>query len=215
MSRRRLERQIRSLVDQSSYRNARVYVQVTRGVARRQHIFPDRAKPSLIIYVEKTPRAGRARPLRTITLEDQRWKRCSLKALVLLPNILARQAAHQAGADEAILLGPRRVVREGSSSNVFAVHGRTLRTHPLGPEILPGVSRQVVLTLARAEGLRVVERAFRVSTLMTADEVLLSSTMLEIAPVVAVDGRRVGDGRPGPIAQALAKRFQDRVLGRS
>ena len=215
MSRRRLESQIRALVDQSGHRNARVYVQVTRGVARRQHLIPDRIKPSLIIYVEKTPRAGRSRPgLRAITLEDQRWKLCSLKALVLLPNVLARQEARRAGADEAILVGPGRLVREGSSSNVFIVRGRTLRTHPLSPEILPGVSRQVVLELARQEGLRVVEKAFRVSTLLTSDEVLLSSTMREIAPVVRVDGRSVGGGNPGPVGRTLAKRFGDRVSGR-
>jgi len=214
LSRRRLESQIRALVDQSTYRNARVYVQVTRGVARRQHVFQQRVKPSLILYVEQAPRAGRPRaPLRTITLADQRWKRCSLKALVLLPNVLARQEAHLAGADEAILLGPGGVVREGSSSNVFIVRGRTLRTHPLGPEILPGVSRQVVLELAMAEGLRVVEKAFRLPTLLSADEVLLSSTSLEIAPVVRVDTHAVGGGRPGPIGQGLAKRFQNRVLG--
>ena len=212
-SRRRVERLITRLVDQSGHRNARVYVQVTRGVARRQHVFPRRIKPSLVMFVEKAPPAGTSRgPLTTITLEDQRWKRCHLKALVLLPNVLARQAAHEAGADEALLMGPGGRVREGSSSNVFIVQGRTLRTHPLGLEILPGVSRQVVLDLARAEGMRVHEKAFRLPTLLAADEVLLSSTTLEIASVVRVDARRIANGRPGAVGRALAKRFHNRVL---
>jgi D-alanine transaminase len=216
-SRYRLESLIHSLVDQSGHRNARVYVQVTRGVARRRrHVFPQRTKPSVVLYVEKAPGVGASRKvLRAITHEDERWKRCHLKALVLLPNVLARQAAYRAGADEAILLGPGRLVREGSSSNVFIVRHRTLLTHPLGPEILPGVSRQVVLDLARAEGLRVREAPFRLSTLLGADEVLLSSTSLEIAPVVRVDGRRIAGGRPGPVGGALVKRFRERVLGRS
>lgn len=216
LSRRRLEHVIVDLVQRSGHRNARVYVQVTRGVARRQHVFPLRVKPTLVLYVERAPAAGAAvRPLRAITLEDPRWGRCHLKALVLLPNVLARQEALRAGADEAILLGPGGRVREGSTSNVLIVQGRRLRTHPLGPEILPGVSRQVVLELARDEGLHVRENAFRRSTLLAADEVLLSSTSLEIAPVVRVDGRRIGSGRPGPVAMSLAKRFQTRALGRS
>lgn len=212
-SRRRLESLIHSLVGRSGYRNVRVYVQVTRGVARRRHVFPRRTKPTLVLYVEKAPPVGSAnRALRTITLEDERWKRCHLKALVLLPNVLAQQAAHQAGTDEAILLGPGQLVREGSSSNVFIVRNGALRTHPLGPEILPGVSRQVVLDLARAEGLRVREAPFRLSTLLRADEVLLSSTSLEIAPVVRVDGHEIAGGRPGAVGVALAKRFKKRVL---
>jgi D-alanine transaminase len=165
--------------------------------------------PTVVLYVERAPVARRTRRgVNAVTLPDHRWKRCHLKALVLLPNVLARQQARSAGADEAILLGPGGIVREGAASNVFVVRGDVLRTHPLGPEILPGVSRQVVLELARAEGLRVRERAFRRQTMMRADEVLLSSTALEITPVVRVDGRAIGTGRPGRVASALLSRFR-------
>jgi D-alanine transaminase len=214
MSRRRLERLVRDLIDQSGHANARVYIQVTRGVARRQHVFPARSRPSLVMWVERAP-TGQARLLRrgltAMTMPDQRWKRCHLKALVLLPNVLARQEARASGAAEAILLGPGGVVREGAASNVFVVRGNVLRTHPLGPEILPGVSRQVALELARAEGLDVREEAFRRHTMMQADEVLLSSTALEIAPVVRIDGQAVGHRRPGPVALALHARFRART----
>lgn len=209
LSRRPLERLVLELAGRSGYSNARVYIQVTRGVARRQHVLPRRVRPTLVVYVERAPSGRHARRgLDVVTLADQRWKRCHLKALVLLPNVLARQEAHAAGAHEAVLLGPGGVVREGAASNVFVVHGNVLRTHPLGPEILPGVSRQVALELARAEGLRVREQAFRRQTMMRADEVLLSSTALEIAPVVRIDGRAIGSGRPGRVAFALLSRFR-------
>jgi D-alanine transaminase len=212
IGRQRLERRIHELLGRSGYANARVYVQVTRGVARRQHVFPRDARPTLVLYVERIPDAPRARRgLTVVTLPDERWKRCHLKTVALLPNVLARQQAHQSGADEAILLGPGGVVREGTSSNVFVVRHGALWTHPLGLEILPGVSRQVVLDLAREVGLRVREARFRRAALLGADEVLLSSTALEIAPVVRVDGRRVGDGKPGPVAAALLRQFRARV----
>ena len=212
IGRQRLDQRIHALLARSGYRNARVYIQVTRGVARRQHVFPRDARPTLVLYVERLPAASRAhRGLTVVTLPDERWKRCHLKTVALLPNVLARQKAHQAGADEAILLGPGGVVREGTSSNVFVVRDGELWTHPLGSEILPGVSRQVVLDLAREVGLRVRAARFRRPMLLRADEVLLSSTALEIAPVVRVDGRRVGNGKPGPVARALRQQFRARV----
>ncbi|MFQ5599989.1 MAG: aminotransferase class IV [Candidatus Krumholzibacteriia bacterium] len=214
MSRRRLETLIHTMLERSGYRDARVYVQVTRGVAPRTHVFPRGIRPTLVIYVERVPAGAerrRRRGISTVTMEDWRWRRCHLKALVLLPNVLARQAAQRQGSDEAILLGPGGIVREGAASNVFVVRGRVLRTHPLGPEILPGVSRQVVLELAQQEGLRVRESRFRRATLLAADEVLLSSTALEIMPVVRVDGRRIGSGKPGRVFGALYARFLARA----
>ncbi len=212
LPRRRLEGLVHALLERSGYRNARIYIQVTRGVGRRQHVFPEGVRPTLVLYVERLPDKRRARRgLAVVTVPDERWKRCHLKTVALLPNVLARERAHRAGADEAILLGPGGVVREGTSSNVFVLRRGVLRTHPLGPEILPGVSRQVVLDLAREAGLRVREERFRRAALLGADEVLLSSTALEIAPVVRVDGRRVGRGAPGPVASALQERFRARV----
>ena len=217
LPRRRLQALILDLVRRSGYADARVYIQVTRGVGkRRQHVFPKRGRPTLVLYVERAGSGSAALQrcgVAVVTLPDPRWKHCHLKTLVLLPNVLARQAAARAGATEAILLGPRGVVREGSASNVFIVRKRFLRTHPLGSEILPGVSRQVVLELSRAEGLTVREEPFRLPALLGADEVLLSSTSLEITPVVRVDGRVIGGGSPGPVARALLERFRARTRG--
>jgi len=215
---RRLRALILELLQRSGYDAARIYIQVTRGSSRRrQHLFPRSVQPTLVIYVEKSgDEAGhlQAHGASVRTLPDWRWKFCHLKTLVLLPNVMARQAAWRAGADEAVLLGPGGVVREGATSNIFVLRRGVLRTHPLGPEILPGVSRQVTLELARAQGLEVREQPFRRAALFAADEVLLSSTSLEVTPVVRVDGKRIGSGAPGPVAQALLARFHARTRGK-
>jgi D-alanine transaminase len=189
---------------------------VTRGVAPRQHAFPAHVRPTLVAFVEALtplPAGLRRSGVTAVTMADLRWGRCDLKAIALLPNVLAKQWAIERGAHEAIFLGPGGSVREGATANVFAVHGRSLRTHPLGPEILPGVSRSVVLELARDEGLRVREARFGVAALYAADEVFLSSTVQEILPVVRIDGRRIGAGRPGPVTTALWARFRARTAG--
>ena len=214
VARRRLQGLLEDLRRRSGYADARLYVQVTRGVAPRQHAFPPRARPSLVVYVERVPRpraAAAATGVRAITVQDWRWARCDLKTIALLANVLAKQQAVDAGAHEAIFVGPDGSVREGSSANVFAVRGRELWTHPLGPAILPGVSRAVLLRLAHELGLRVRERRFGRRQLYAADEVLLSSTMQEVLPVVRIDGRRIGSGRPGPVARALRERFRERT----
>jgi len=214
MTQERLARLIKRLLDESGYREARIYVQVTRGVARRQHAFPKRVRPTLVIYVERMPRPPAApgqRGVAVITVPDPRWRACDLKTIALLPNVLAKQQAVEAGAHEAIFVAADGTVREGASANVFIVRGRTLRTHPVGPEILAGVSRQLVLDLGREAGLDVREGRFRRAALYAADEVFLSSTLQEILPVVRVDGRRIGDGRPGPMTRDLWRRFRART----
>jgi D-alanine transaminase len=206
-----LQTLLRSLLRDSGYAEARIYVQVTRGAARREHIFPDGVRATLVAWVEearRVPEAKRRAGLRVITQADARWNRCHLKALVLLPNVLARQEAFGRGADEALLIGSGGIVREGAGSNVFIVSRRRLRTHPLTAEILPGVTRQHVLQLAQGAGYAVSEKRFRLSTLLDADEVFLSSTALEVVPVVRVDRRRIGDGKPGPITRELMTLFE-------
>jgi D-alanine transaminase len=208
---RRFTSLIDELLARSGYPEARIYVQVTRGSGRREHVFPKRVRPTLVVYVDRAravPRRRREAGDHAITLPDARWAHCHLKSLQLLPNVLAREAARRRGATEAILVAPGGWVREGAASNVFIVRGGALQTHPLGPEILPGVSRAIVLDLARGAGIPVRERRFRAEALFRADEVLLSGTMLEIMPVVRIDGRRVGSGRPGPVAQRLAQDFR-------
>ena len=210
-----LLRHLRRLHARSGWREVRIYVQVTRGVAPRQHGFPPGVRPTWVAWVEKSPPEDamrRRRGVAVITVADPRWARCDLKSIALLPNVLAKQAAIDAGAHDALFVGRDGLVREASSASVFVVQGRTLRTHPLGPEILPGVSRSVVIEVARAARLRVVEKPFRRAALYAADEVFLASTMQEVLPVVRVDGRRIGKGRPGPVAAGLQVRFRARAM---
>lgn len=211
ISEARFVRLIGDLLSRSGHAEARIYVQVTRGIGRREHVFPERVRPTLVVYVDRAhavPARRRAAGDHAITLPDARWAHCHLKSLQLLPNVLAREAARRRGATEAILIGPGGWVREGAASNVFIVRAGALQTHPLGPEILPGVSRAIVLDLAGRAGIPVRERRFKSDALFAADEVLLSGTMLEIMPVVRIDGKRIGAGRPGPVARRLATDFQ-------
>lgn len=212
VSRRTLEGLLRDLVEESGYAQARIYIQVTRGAGRREHLFPKRPSETLVLWVEEAypaATAKRRRGVPVITLDDARWNHCHLKALVLLPNVLARQEAQRQGAAEAVLLGPGRVVREGAGSNVFIVTRGQLRTHPLDKAILPGVTRQHVLRLAQKAAIPVREKRFRFQTLLKAQEVFLSSTALEVMPVVQVDGHRIADGTPGRITRQLQQSFME------
>lgn len=211
-ARRSLEILLRSLVRDSGYAEARIYVQVTRGAARREHVFPKRSRETLVVWVEEVRPLAASKGkngLQVITLDDPRWNRCYLKALVLLPNVLARQEAQSRGADEALLVGAGQVVREGAGSNVFIVSRGRLRTHPLTTDILPGITRQHVIELAGSVGWGVDETRFRLSTLLQADEVFLSSTALEVMPVVRVGRRRIADGKPGPKTRELIQLFKE------
>jgi D-alanine transaminase len=145
-----------------------------------------------------------------MTVDDVRWGRCDIKSINLLPNVLARQQAKQAGVFEAILVKNGEVT-EGSVSNVILVENRTLITAPEGTRILSGVTREVVLALARQEGLEVQERYPSKSQLYAASELFLTGTTVEVLPVVRIDGRSIGGGEPGPVTRNLAKRFLEQT----
>ncbi len=192
-------------------RDAVVYLQIDRGVAERNHVCPESVEPTLFITV---------RPLRlpaqeeyeqgvaVITLPDERWARCDIKSVSLLPNVLARSRAAALGAREAWLVDAGGVVTEGSASNAWIVDAAgVLRTHPLGPRILGGVTRSVVLELAHAQGIPVAERAFTLAEAAAAREAFLTSTTSLVLPVTRIDGRPIGDGRPGPVTRSLARAY--------
>jgi D-alanine transaminase len=198
---------------QGGYEDSKVYIQVTRGVAPRDHVFPAAAIPTVVMTV-RTMRpldaALRATGVGVITMEDPRWGRCDIKSVNLLPNVMAKQRAKEAGAFEAIFVHDGRVT-EGAVSNVMVVRNGRLFTAPEGPRILSGVTRAVVLTLARKEGLAVEERSVSLEDLQTADEVLLTGTTVEVLPVVRVDGKPIGAGQPGPVTQRLYARFTETI----
>jgi D-alanine transaminase len=207
-----LEGWIAEAVRRAGYAEAKVYVQVTRGAAPREHRFPEVPVTTLVAVtpIARLPAETQEAGVAVISTPDLRWGRCDVKSLQLLPNVLARQEAAEAGAFEALLTGPDGVVNEGAGSNLFAVVGGALVTPALGPRILAGVSRAYVLDLARGMGLATEERALYLAEVYDADEVLLSGTTIEVVGVVRIDGRTVGDGRPGPVTRRLAGAFRPR-----
>jgi D-alanine transaminase len=194
----------------AGFGESKIYIQLTRGVAPRDHLFPASPRPTAVMTVRELqplPLSFHANGVEAITLEDVRWGRCDIKSVNLLPNVMARQRAREAGAFEAILVREGEVT-EGAVSNVLAVHGGILLTPPEGPRILSGVTRAATLSLARKEGLPVQERSVRLDELRAAQEIMLTGTTVEVLPVVRLDGKPVGTGRPGEVSSLLLDRFR-------
>ena len=189
---------------------AYVYVQVTRGVAPRSHAFPDPAVPPTVYgFANQYHRASMevwGQGTKAITIPDQRWARADIKAIALLPNVLAQQAAVDAGVSNTIFIRDG-IALEGSHNNMFAVFGGVVTTSPKSNYILHGVTRDFVIELARELGLPVEERAIQLSELYHADEVFFTGTTTEVRPAVEVDGKAIGDGKVGPVARQLFERF--------
>jgi len=198
-------------IRRGGYAESKVYIQLTRGVAPRDHLFPAAARPTAVMTIrEMQPLnpALRSAGVAAVTVEDLRWGRCDIKSVNLLPNVMARQRAKESGAFEAIFVRGGEVT-EGTVSNVMLVRGGVLMTEPAGARILSGVTRAIVLALARKEGVSVQERAVALDELRGADEVLLTGTTVEILPVVRLDGAPVGTGNPGALTTRLSAWFQD------
>jgi D-alanine transaminase len=185
--------------------DASVYLEITRGAAPRAHAFPATAvRPTVFMMVNRvTPSHElRARGAAAITTPDVRWLRCDIKTVQLLPNVLAQQAAAERGATEALLIRDG-VLTEGSHTNVFAVVNNVLRTHPLTNLILPGVTRAVLLDLARSAGIVIDETPIRESDIANVDELFLAGTTTDVMPIVRVDDAVIGNGAPGEITMRL------------
>jgi D-alanine transaminase len=215
MPRRALVSVIEETLRRNRLRSALVYLQITRGIAPRNHVFPKRARPSLVVTVRRPAFPGereREEGVGVITLPDLRWGRCDIKSISLLPNVLARQSAAAAGCREAWLIDRDGMVTEGSASNAYIVDGAgRLITHPLGERILGGITRSVVLELAREEGIEVVEQPFSLDEALRAREAALSSTSSWLLPVTAIDGRTVSNGMPGHVVRLLMARYAARL----
>ena len=193
----------------AGYQDAKIYIQVTRGVAPREHGFPSESRPTVVMTIRAIHPLSvemRHTGVTACTCEDLRWGRCDIKSVNLLANVLAREEARKTGVFEAILVRDG-LVMEGAVSNVMAVQGGVLVTAPESPRILSGVTRTVVLQLARREEVVVEERFMSIDSLYQADEVFLTGTTLEVLGVVQIDGKSIGNGHPGPVTQALAARW--------
>ena len=192
--------------------DATVYLQVTRGAAPRTHFFPDPAVPPTV-YAQAgrfAPKGDPAVGVAAITVPDIRWARCDIKSVQLLANCLANQRARRSGAQEALLVRDG-VVLEGSHTSVFFVLDGEVRTAPKSNYILPSITREVVLEICRAEGIDARETPVHYHQLSQVSELFIVGTTVEVMPVVQLDGRRVGNGRPGPVARRLLERFQERT----
>lgn len=189
---------------------AYVYTQVTRGVAPRTHQFPaDPVPPTVYLFAGEYSRPARdlwEGGFRAVTVHDQRWARVDLKTVQLLPNVLAKQAAVDNGVDEIVYVRDGIAI-EGALNNFFTVFGETLVTHPTSNQILPGISRHVVLELAEKLGFEIQLKAVTVDEMFQADEAFLTGTLTEVKPLVEVDGRLIGDGKVGPLTRALFDAF--------
>jgi D-alanine transaminase len=194
--------------------NATFYVQVTRGAAPRTHYFPPSGTPPTVYATASRftppPAAMRASGAAALTMPDIRWLRCDLKTIQLLPNVLGKQRAVSTGAVDTIFVRDGTVT-EGTHTNVFAVVGGIVRTHPLSHHILAGVTRDVVLELAAGLGIAIREEAVTADELRDATEVFLTGTTTDVLGITSLDGGPVGTGRPGPITAALYDALAERL----
>jgi D-alanine transaminase len=210
-----LRQVLREVVRRNRIENGLVYFQVTRGVAPRDHPFPGtHVKPSLVVTAKRLNmtrvQQSVEKGVAVVTMPDLRWARRDIKSIALLPNILAKQAAREAGAYEAWLVDGEGYVTEGSSTNAGIVdkEGRLI-TRSLGPDILPGITRPVLLDTAKREGIEVIERPFTPEEAKSAREAFISASSAVIIPVVRIDDAAIGNGVPGSITLRLREAYSE------
>ena len=214
MKREELASQIRSFIAGRKVRDGYLYIQLTRGTCLRDHRYPKDCTPTLLFYIKPlgpAPIPGEGEGLKLLPLEDDRWKRCWIKCIALTANVLAKNEAISQGYDEPIFL-TGEVVTEGATSNLFAVIGGKLVTHPVGSKVLPGITRSVIMQCAGQLGIEVQERPLRAEEVRRADEVFISSTTRELAWVARFGESYIGQGKCGPITIKLHRVFRDRVI---
>jgi D-alanine transaminase len=190
-----------------------LYLHITRGVAKRDHAFPKPPVPPTVFMMSSVLSAPPADLLATgvgaVTAQDNRWLRCDIKSIALLPNVLLRQMAVDAGCAETILIRDDSFMTEGAASNIFVVKNGTLLAPPKDNLMLPGITYDVVLEIAAADGIPHEVRRIAKQEVFGADELLLTSSTKEVLPVTTLDGKAVGSGKPGPMFARLHKLYQD------
>lgn len=204
------------VVRRNRLKNALVYMQVTRGVAPRNHAFPSQETPPALVITARRfdfnlSDAKAAKGVAVISQPDIRWGRVDIKTVGLLPNALAKNAAAKAGAYEAMLVRDG-VVTECSASNAWIVDASgAIITHPKGNSILGGITRQTAIACAEELQIKVIERPFTLDEALAAPEAFLTSATSFVMPIVSIDGRRIGSGAPGPVARRLREAYKSRA----
>ena len=210
----RLRRRMHETIQAGGFGEAMVYLQVTRGAAPRKHAFPKDIVPLELLWVQEYLRTYDepcATGCSVITYPDLRWHRADIKSTNLLANVLANQAASEAGCAEAILYLPDGTLTEASHSSFFAVNNNQLHTTPLKANVLPSITRAYTVKLARQAGIEVVERMLQRKELDEIDELLLVGTTCEVLPIVKVDGQPVKSGKPGVLTRRLQTIYTENV----
>ncbi|TXR50767.1 D-amino-acid transaminase [Phyllobacterium endophyticum] len=215
MGRSSLQIVIKEVVRRNKVHNGLVYMQVTRGVARRDHVFPEADTPPAIVITAKrtSPQASAARSakgIKVITVPENRWDRVDIKSIGLLPNVLARQQAREEGAQEAWFVDPDGTVKEGAATNAWIVtRDGVLVTRPAESGILRGITRTTIFDVAKKLGLRIEERGFSVDEAKKSKEVFMTAASTVVMPIVAIDGESVANGHPGTTTLSLREAFFD------
>lgn len=205
--------QIRSRIlkafDAAGISNAKIYFHITRGSALRSHVWDDSLEPNFFLTVTELEDDTQAmnEGIAVSTHPDWRWKRCDIKSLNLLPNVLARMDASQKGCEEAILVDEAGLITEGAGSAFFAINGKRLQTAPLTANILPSITRKYVIKAGTDIGLEIIEKSLTPQQARNADELFIAVTTKDIVPVVKFDDCIIGNGKPGKYTKLLAEKF--------
>lgn len=205
---------VQGLIERAPTDDQFIYLQVTRGVARRDHSFPRPAVPATVFAMvsplKRPAPSDRELGLKAVRMPDQRWLRCDIKSVALLGNVLAREAAVAQGAHEAILFRDG-LLTEGAASNIWVVRQGQLLSPPRSNQLLAGIRMAILPRLAEAVGVPFESRPISEAEVVSADELLMSSATKEVLPITQLDGKPVGQGRPGPVFQALRAAYDDAI----
>ena len=218
MSRSALKMIMARVIRLNQVRTGLVYVQITRGVARRDHKWTKSLTPALVVTAKNTVPAVSTSPTaqKAITVADQRWDRRDIKTIQLLPNCLAKQQAYEQGAYEAVMIDPDGTITEGSSSNVWIVTDEDeIITRPASEKILNGITRRSVKKVAEELQMKIIERPFTKDEMFKAKEVFLTSASSHVTPIAMIDDKTIHDGDIGMVANRLRKAYIDHVISAS
>ena len=212
MSRPALQQVMRETLRRNRIHSGILYMQVSRGVAPREHMYDASLKPILVMTARPISAERRMQIMKkgisVISVPDQRWARCDIKSISLLPNVLARQSARNAKVQEAWQIDGQGMVTEGAATNAWIVDAKgVLRTRPAGNDILNGIVRQVLLDCVADLGLKFEEKPFSLDEALAAQECFSTASTMSVFPVVKIDGKKIADGKPGSVAKTLSNAY--------